>query len=45
MEEYDLEEDYFDTLAERIRGMTLDQVNAAARKLVQPGPRDLGGGG
>jgi zinc protease len=37
MEEYDLDEDYFDTLAQRIRGMTLDQVNAAAQKLVQPG--------
>lgn len=37
MEQYGLAEDYFDTLADRIRGMTLDQINAVARRTVMPG--------
>jgi zinc protease len=37
MEQYGLPRDYFDTLADRIRGMSLDQVNAAANRVLQPG--------
>ncbi|GMV05640.1 MAG: hypothetical protein AMXMBFR53_19170 [Gemmatimonadota bacterium] len=37
MEQYGLAEDYFDTLADRIRGMTLERINAVARRTVMPG--------
>jgi len=37
MEEFGLSRDYFDTLAQRIRGMNVDQLNAAAKRVVQPG--------
>ncbi|HUF77228.1 MAG TPA: pitrilysin family protein [Longimicrobiales bacterium] len=36
IERFDLPEDYFDTLAGRIRGMTTEQLDAAARRVVQP---------
>ncbi len=37
MEQYGLDRDHFQTLAGRIRGMTLEQVNGAARKVLRPG--------
>jgi zinc protease len=37
MVEYGLEEDHFDTLADRIRSLDLSQVNQAARRAIQPG--------
>jgi len=37
MEQFGLPDDHFDTLADRIRGMSVDQLNAAARRVVQPG--------
>ncbi|HSR41646.1 MAG TPA: pitrilysin family protein, partial [Longimicrobiales bacterium] len=36
MEQFELPDDYFDTLAERIRGMSLEQVNAVARRVIAP---------
>jgi zinc protease len=37
VEQFGLPHDYHDTLADRIRAMTLEQVNGAARRVVQPG--------
>ncbi|MEJ2539459.1 MAG: pitrilysin family protein [Gemmatimonadota bacterium] len=36
MEQYGLPEDHFDTLADRIRSMSTEQLNAAAREVVHP---------
>jgi hypothetical protein len=36
IERFDLPEDYFDTLAGRTRGMTIEQPDAAARRVVRP---------
>ena len=36
MEQFGLPDDHFDTLANRLRGMTVEQLNAAARKVIQP---------
>jgi zinc protease len=36
LERFDLPEDYFDTLADRIRGMTTERLNAAAQRVVHP---------
>ena len=36
MEQFGLPDDHFDTLADRIRGMSVDQLNAAARRVLQP---------
>ena len=36
MEQYGLADDYFATLAERINGMSVAQLDAAARKVVRP---------
>ena len=37
MEQFGLPDDHFETLADRIRGMSVDQVNAAARRVLRPG--------
>ena len=37
MVEYGLAEDHWDTLADRVRSLSLDDVNRAARDVVQPG--------
>ena len=37
MEQFGLPDDHFETLADRIRGMSVDQVNAAARHVLRPG--------
>ncbi len=36
MEQFGLPDDHFDTLADRIRGMTVEQLNAAAQRVIQP---------
>ena len=36
MEQFGLPDDHFDTLADRLRGMTVEQLNAAARRVIQP---------
>jgi len=36
MEQFGLPDDHFDTLADRINGLTLEQLNEAARRLIQP---------
>ena len=36
LEQFGLPDDHFDTLADRIRGMTVEQLNAAAQRVIQP---------
>ena len=36
MEQFGLPDDHFDTLADRIRSMTVEQLNAAAQRVIQP---------
>ena len=36
MEQFGLPDDHFDTLADRLRGITVEQLNAAARRVIQP---------
>ena len=36
MERFELPDDHFDTLAARLRSMTVEQLNAAARRVIQP---------
>lgn len=36
MEQFGLPDDHFDTLVDRIRGMTVEQLNAAAQRVIQP---------
>jgi zinc protease len=36
MEQFGLPDDHFDTLADRINGLTLEQLNEAARSMIQP---------
>ena len=36
MEQFGLPDDHFDTLADRVRGMTVEQLNAAAQRVIQP---------
>ena len=36
MEQFGLPDDHFDTLADRLGGITVEQLNAAARRVIQP---------